>query len=437
MSSMNATPAGKTRRFLIEHAVYRWAGGALVASRAMGPDDLATLLGGAVDVVPEGGLQEKVALGRPLRVKFGVDPSRPDLTLGHSVVLRKLRQFQDSGHQAVLIIGDFTARIGDPSGRSQTRPMLSEAEVADNAASYLEQAGLVIDVERAELRGNAEWSADLGMTELLRLASVATVAQMLEREDFRGRYQAGEPISVVEFLYPLFQGFDSVAVEADIELGGTDQTFNLLMGREVQRAYGMMPQVVLTMPLLEGLDGVRKMSKSLDNWVGISEPSEEQFGKLMSIPDELITRYLRLCAPLPPSEVDAIERGLADGSLHPNEEKRRLARAIVGLYHDAGEAEAAEARFDAVHRDRAIPDDVAEEEILEDWADATSGRIWAPRLLVEIGFAGSNGEARRAIAQGGVRLDGERMTDPNAEFEPEALRGKVLQLGRRRFVRLV
>ena len=220
-------------------------------------------------------------------MKLGVDPSRPDLTLGHTVVLRKLRQFQDAGHTAILIVGDFTARIGDPSGRSDTRPMLTEEEVAANAATYLEQAGKVIDVEHAEVRGNAEWSAGMSMGELLRLASVTTVAQMLEREDFRGRYQGGQPISVVEFLYPLFQGYDSVAVEADVELGGTDQTFNLLMGREVQRAYGMDPQVVLTMPLLEGLDGVRKMSKSLDNWVGIAEPAEEQFGKLMSIPDEL------------------------------------------------------------------------------------------------------------------------------------------------------
>lgn len=403
----------------------------------MGPDDVATLTSGAVDLVPKGGLEQKLALDRPLRVKLGVDPSRPDLTLGHTVVLRKLRQFQDAGHQAVLIIGDFTARIGDPSGRSQTRPMLTEGEVAANATSYLEQAGLVIDVDHAEVRGNAEWSAEMGMTALLRLASVATVAQMLERDDFRGRYQAGEPISVVEFLYPLFQGFDSVAVEADVELGGTDQTFNLLMGREVQRAHGMDPQVVLTMPLLEGLDGVRKMSKSLDNWVGISEPADEQFGKLMSIPDELIVRYLRLCTPLDPSSVEAIERGLADGSLHPNEEKRGLARSIVGLYHGGSEAEAAEARFDKVHRDRMIPDDVLEVKLQGSWIDATSGRIWIPRLLVEAGLANSNSEARRAIIQGGVRLDGEPISDPNAEFDVDSLRGRALQVGRRRFVRLL
>ena len=400
----------------------------------MGPDDLVALRSGAVELVPDGGLEEKLKLGRPLRVKLGVDPSRPDLTLGHTVVLRKLRQFQDAGHTAILIIGDFTARIGDPSGRSDTRPMLTEEEVAANAETYLEQAGKVIDVQHAEVRGNAGWSAGMSMGELLRLASVATVAQMLEREDFRGRYQGGQPISVVEFLYPLFQGHDSVAIEADVELGGTDQTFNLLMGREVQRAYGMDPQVVLTMPLLEGLDGVRKMSKSLDNWVGIAEPAEEQFGKLMSIPDELIAKYLRLCAPLDPAEVDAVERGLADGSLGPNEQKRRMARTLVDLYHGEGAGERAEAGFNAVHRDHQVPDDLDEAPIPQD--AVRDGAVWLPRLLVGVGFAASNGEARRAVRQGGVRLDGEVLTDPDAEFPPEALLGKVLQVGRRRFVRL-
>ena len=234
-------------------------------------DALATLRSGTVDIVPEGGLEAKLALGRPLRVKLGVDPSRPDLTLGHTVVLRKLRQFQEEGHTAILIIGDFTGRIGDPAGRSETRPMLSAEEIEANGRTYLAQAGKVIDVDRAELRHNAEWLVPMDMGQLIRLASVATVAQMLEREDFRARYQEGKPISVVEFLYPLFQGYDSVAVEADVELGGTDQTFNLLMGREVQRAHGMDPQVVLTVPLLEGLDGVRKMSKSLDNYVALTE----------------------------------------------------------------------------------------------------------------------------------------------------------------------
>jgi tyrosyl-tRNA synthetase len=404
---------------------------------AVDPTALDALRSGAVDLVPEGGLEAKLALGRPLRVKLGVDPSRPDLTLGHTVVLRKLRQFQDTGHTAILIIGDFTARIGDPSGRSDMRPMLTEEEVAANARTYLEQAGKVIDVERAEVRGNAEWSADMDMGELLRLASVSTVAQMLEREDFRGRHQAGQPISVVEFLYPLFQGYDSVAVDADVELGGTDQTFNLLMAREVQRAYDRAPQVVLTLPLLEGLDGVRKMSKSLDNWVGITEPADEQFGKLMSIPDGLIVKYLRLCGPLEPSEVDEVERGLADRSLHPSDEKRRMARLIVDLYHGAGAGDAAEQRFDLVHRDHEIPDDVPVVAIDPGWSRMEGGAIWLPRLLVATGLASSNGEARRAVQGGGVRLDGAPLDDADAEFEVDALRGKVLSLGRKRFVRLV
>lgn len=399
-------------------------------------DDVPALRSGVVDLVPEQGLEEKLALGRPLRVKLGVDPSRPDLTLGHAVVLRKLRQFQDAGHTAILIIGDFTARIGDPTGGSDTRPMLTEAEIATNAETYLAQAGKVIDVQRAEVRGNAEWSAEMDMGRLLGLASVATVAQMLERDDFRDRYEAGRPISVVEFLYPLFQGYDSVAIEADVELGGTDQTFNLLMGREVQRAFGQPAQVVLTVPLLEGLDGVRKMSKSLDNWVGITEPADDQFGKLMSIPDELIVKYLRLCAPLDPTEVGQVERGLGDGSLHPNDQKRRMARLIVDLYHDEGAGERAEATFDRVHKRHEVPLDVPEVALDPGWV-GEDGLIWLPRLLVGTGLADTNGEARRAVSAGGVRLDGASLDDPDAEFDADSLRGKVLAFGRRRFVRLV
>jgi len=389
---------------------------------------------GCDELIVESELKEKLRSGRPLRVKLGVDPSRPDLTLGHTVVLRKLRQFQDAGHVAVLIIGDFTARIGDPSGRSETRPMLSEGEVVDNAATYLAQAGKVVDIERAEVRGNAEWSAPMDMAELLRLASSATVAQMLEREDFRARYQGGHPISVVEFLYPLFQGYDSVAVRADVELGGTDQTFNLLMGREVQRAYDVDPQVVLTMPLLEGIDGTRKMSKSLDNWIGVSEPAAEQFGKLMSIPDGLIVKYLRLCSALDPGEIARIEAGLADGAVHPNEAKRLLARSIADLYHGPGSGAEAEARFDLIHREGEIPADVPEIALP---ADAVrDGRVWLPRLLVATRLAASNGEARRAIEQGGVRVDGEVVADPDIELAADQLAGKVVQVGRRRFVRV-
>ena len=393
------------------------------------------LRSGVAEIIPTEGLEAKLALGRPLRVKLGIDPSRPDLTLGHSVVLRALRRFQAAGHVAVLIVGDFTGRVGDPSGRSDTRPMLTEEEADENARTYLEQAGLILDVEHAEVRRNAKWLAALGAAELIRLASGATVAQMLEREDFRTRYHGGQPISVVEFLYPLLQGYDSVAVEADVELGGTDQTFNLLMGREVQRAYGQAPQTVVTMPLIEGLDGVRKMSKSFDNYVGLTEPAEEMFGKLMSIPDALIAKYELLCTDFGPQDSARVAAGLADGSIHPNEEKRRLARAIVDLYHDAGAGEAAEAAFDVVFKQHDVPADISDVALPGDLV--RNGMAWLPKVLVAAGLASSNGEARRAIEQGGVRLNGEQLSDPDAELPVRALAGAVLQVGRRRFARIV
>jgi tyrosyl-tRNA synthetase len=399
------------------------------------PRDLDILVSGSAEIIPEDGLEEKLRLGRPLRVKLGIDPSRPDLTLGHTVVLRKLQQFQDAGHVAVLIVGDFTSRVGDPSGRSETRPMLTADEAEDNARTYLEQAGLVLDVERAEVRRNAEWLGALDAGEMIELSSIATVAQMLEREDFRARYQAGEPISVVEFLYPLLQGYDSVAVEADVELGGTDQTFNLLMGREVQRAYGQAPQVVLTMPLIEGLDGVRKMSKSLDNYVALTDAADEMFGKLMSLPDGLIAKYELLCTDLGPADNARVVAGLADGSIHPNAEKRRMARAIVDLYHGPGAGDAAETAFDRVFKDHDVPQDVPEVTLPADVV--VDGRVWLPKALVAAGLSASNGEARRAIEQGGVRIDGEVVSDPALELDPGSLVGSVLQVGRRRFARIV
>jgi tyrosyl-tRNA synthetase len=399
------------------------------------PRDLDILASGSAAIIPDDGLEKKLALGRPLRVKLGIDPSRPDLTLGHAVVLRKLQQFQDAGHVAVLIVGDFTSRVGDPSGRSETRPMLTAGEAEDNARTYLEQAGLVLDVERAEVRRNAEWLGELDAGKMIQLASTATVAQMLEREDFRARYQAGEPISVVEFLYPLLQGYDSVAVEADVELGGTDQTFNLLMGREVQRAYGQEPQAVLTMPLIEGLDGVRKMSKSFDNYVALTDPANDMFGKLMRLPDELIAKYELLCTDLGPADNARIVAGLVDGAIHPNDEKRRMARTIVDLYHGAGAGEAAEAAFDRVFREHDLPEDVPEVTLPAE--AVTDGRVWLPKALVAVGLAASNGEARRAIEQGGVRIDGEVVSDPALELDPGSLIGSVLQVGRRRFARIV
>jgi tyrosyl-tRNA synthetase len=402
----------------------------------MASSALPRLVAGAADVIPQDGLHEKLALDRPLRVKLGIDPSRPDLHLGHAVVLRKLRHFQDAGHVAVLIVGDFTGRVGDPSGQSETRPFLTEEEIEENATTYLEQAGKVLDMSSAEVRRNSEWLAGMGMADVLRLTSAYTVARMLERDDFRKRYEEGKPISVVEFLYPLMQAMDSVAVRADVELGGTDQTFNLLVGRDIQRAYGQEPQVVLTLPLLEGIDGQRKMSKSFDNWVALTDAPDEMFGKLMRIPDHLITKYLLLAADLDPSEVARIEAGMADGSRKPVEEKRRMAWAVVDLYHGPGAGAEAEKRFDRVHRERQAPEQIEEAEIPPEASKGKDGMIWLPQLMATLGLAPSNSAARRLIEQGGVRLDGEPVTDSAAEYPVAELKGKVLQVSRRRFLRL-
>jgi tyrosyl-tRNA synthetase len=399
---------------------------------------LEVLRSGAAEIIPVEELEAKLARsaagGGPLRVKLGIDPSAPDLHLGHAVVLGALRRFQDLGHTAVLIVGDFTGLVGDPTGQSETRPMLTPEELQANARTYLEQAGNVIDVGGAEIRRNSEWLAGLTFADVARLASALTVARLLERDDFSRRYRSGQAISLTEFLYPLMQGYDSVAVKADVELGGTDQTFNLLVGRDIQRAHGQQPQVVFTLPLLPGTDGNRKMSKSFDNDIGLMEPPEEQFGKTMSIPDELIPTWFRLCTALPPEELDGIERGLADGSLHPAEQKRRLAREIVTRFHGPEEARLAEERFDRVHREHRVPDDVPDApipaEVIQD------GRVWLPRLLATTGLAASNADARRLIEQGGVRIDGEPVTDPDAEFSRESLAGRVVQVGRRRFLRL-
>ena len=397
--------------------------------------DLDDLRSGAAEIIPADGLDAKLALGRPLRVKLGIDPSRPDLTLGHSVVLGALQRFLDAGHEAILIVGDFTSRVGDPSGRSETRPMLSAGEADENARSYLDQAGLVLDVERATVRRNSEWLAELDAADLVRLASVTTIARMLEREDFRARYERNQPISVVEFLYPLLQGYDSVAVEADIELGGSDQTFNLLMGREVQRAYGQEPQAVLTLPLIEGLDGVRKMSKSFDNYVGLTEPADEMFGKLMSLPDELIAKYELLCTGLGAADHERVVAGLADGSIHPNAEKRRMARTIVERFHGPGSGDTAEAVFDKVFRAHETPDDIPEVALPADVV--TDGMVWLPKALVLAGLASSNGEGRRAIEQGGVRVDGDPVASDTLEMPVELVTGRVLQVGRRKFAKIV
>jgi tyrosyl-tRNA synthetase len=400
----------------------------------MASDPLTLLRSGAAEIHPAGGLEEALGRGRPLRVKLGLDPTAPSVTLGWAVVLRKLRQFQDAGHVAVLIVGNLTARVGDPSGKSETRQQLTKRQVDGFAERLLGGIRKVLSEENLEIRYNSEWLEAMAIEDILSLTASYTVARMLERDDFAKRYAAGKPISIMEFLYPLLQGYDSVAIEADVELGGTDQLFNLLVGRELQRDRGLEPQVILTMPLLEGLDGIQKMSQSLGNYVGIDEPAEEQFGKLMSIPDGLIPKYLRLCTALDPAVVDSVEKGLADGSAHPNDEKRRMAREIVDLYHGTGAGADAERRFDLVFREHGIPTDVPTEAIPDE--ALREGRVWLPRLLVSVGLAASNGEARRSIEQGAVRLDGEVVTDPDAEYEPGDLRGRVLQSGKRRFITL-
>jgi tyrosyl-tRNA synthetase len=398
---------------------------------------LGRLAQNAATVIREEELEERLRRsernGRPLRVKLGIDPSRPDLHLGHAVVLRKLRQFQDLGHTAVLIIGDFTGRVGDPSGQSETRPFLSENEIEANARTYLDQAGLVLDMARAEVRRNSEWLGAMSMADVLRLTSSYTVARMLERDDFQARHREGRPISVVEFLYPLMQAMDSVAVRADVEMGGTDQTFNLLVGRDIQKEYAQEPQVVFTMPLLEGTDGVRKMSKSFDNYVALADPPEEMFGKLMRVPDDLIERYLRLCTALDAAAVEAVVAE-AQGAGNLVVAKRRLAREVAALYHGPEAAGSAEQRFDQVHREREIPEDLPEVGLPS--AAVSGGKVWLPRLLAELGLADSNSDARRQIEQGGVRIDGKQVVDPSLELDPNGLVGRVIQVGRRKFVRL-
>jgi tyrosyl-tRNA synthetase len=392
------------------------------------------LVSGAAEVVPADGLEHKLELDRPLRVKLGLDPTAPAVTLGWAVVLRKLRQFQDAGHQAVLIVGDFTARVGDPSGRADARNRLSAAEVLEHRDRLLEQFWMILDEERTELRHNSEWLEPLDMEAILELTASATVAQMLEREDFAKRFAGGKPISIMELLYPLLQGMDSVAVEADVELGGNDQKFNLLVGRDLQREHGQEPQVALTMPLLVGTDGVQKMSQSLGNYVAITDPPDEMFGKLSRVPDDLVAEYRRLTLDFfrEPAESDRVAKGLADGSLDPWSEKRRLAREVVDLYHGEGAGERAEAGFDRVHKKGDMPDEIPSAAIPPDLV--VDGRVYLPKLLAELGLADSASRARGVVEQGGVRIDGERQVDLDASIE--RLRGSVLQIGRRRFVRL-
>jgi tyrosyl-tRNA synthetase len=402
----------------------------------MGPEDLPSLLAGSAEVVPAEELERKLTLGRPLRVKLGLDPTAPVVTLGWAVVLHKLRQFQDAGHTAVLIVGDFTAQVGDPSGKTETRPRLSQEEVRGYAERLLDQFWRILDPERTEVRYNAEWLEPMSMEEILRLSASTTVARMLERDDFAKRYAEGKPISIMEFLYPLLQGMDSVAVEADVELGGRDQTFNLLVGRDLQREFDQEPQVALTTPLLVGTDGAQKMSQSLGNYIGITDPPDEMFGKLARVPDELIPTYRLLALDFfrDPTEAERVEQGLEDGSLEAWDEKRRLAREVVDLYHGQGSGAGAEERFERVHRERELPKEVPNLAIPPDLV--MDGRVYLPKLLAVLGLADSNSHARRLIEQGGVRLDGQPVDGDALELPANELKGRVLQVGRRGFARL-
>ncbi|MFN3346663.1 MAG: tyrosine--tRNA ligase [Candidatus Bipolaricaulaceae bacterium] len=368
-------------------------------------------------------LTRSLERGQPLRVKLGIDPSAPELTLGHAVVLRKLRQFQDLGHLAVLVVGDFTARIGDPSGRAKTREPLSPETIAENMKTYKEQAFRILDPARTEVRYNSEWLAELSFAEVLKLTSHYTVARMLEREDFAKRFQEGSPITLMEFLYPLAQAYDSVAVQADVELGGSDQRFNLLVGRDIQLAYGQEPQVILTMPLLIGTDGVRKMSKSWGNYIGIAEPPEEQFGKLMAIPDELMPQYYRLLTDMEWEEA---------AHLHPKEAKKKLAWTVVAWLHGVEEADRAQAHFERVFEEEKPPERLAEVAVghLVD----EEGKAEVAALLVAAGLVTSKSEARRLLAQGGIWVDGEKLAPDQHQIRVRP--GMILRVGRRRFARL-
>ncbi|HSB68140.1 MAG TPA: tyrosine--tRNA ligase [Candidatus Methylomirabilis sp.] len=390
-----------------------------------------------VDLLVEEELRQKLrrslATGVPLRVKLGLDPTAPDLHIGHTVVIHKLREFQELGHDVIFLIGDFTGMIGDPSGRSETRKPLTTEQIQQNAETYKRQIFKILDPQRTVIDYNSRWGRSLGSEGIIKLAARWTVARMLERDDFQKRFAEGRPISIHEFLYPLLQGYDSVALNADVELGGTDQKFNLLVGRELQREYGQDPQVIMTLPILEGLDGIQKMSKSLGNYIGIDEPAQTIYGKTMSIPDTLILRYMELATAIPRAELEALREGLADASVHPRDAKMRLAGALVALYHSVEAAEAAARKFSDTFSERVFPADAP---IFIPPADALDkdGSIQIVRLLTLSGAVPSSSEASRLIKQGGIRIDGEPVS--NRDFHVSLERERRLQVGKRRFIRV-
>ncbi len=390
---------------------------------------------GTMEIIPENELTEKLKTalesGSPLTIKLGLDPTAPDIHLGHTVVLQKLRQFQDLGHQVVLILGDFTARIGDPTGKSETRKQLTEEQVLENARTYERQIFKILDRSKTKVVFNSQWLAALNFTSVIELAAKYTLARMLERDDFAKRYKEGLPISIHELFYPLMQGYDSVELKADVEIGGTDQKFNLLMGRTLQKEYGQAPQIAITMPILEGLDGVHKMSKSLGNYIGIDEAPREMYGKTMSLPDELMARYFELVTAVSLEELRGIEAGLKDGSLHPRDIKMRLAREIVSQYHGTEQAKAAEEEFKRMFQQKDLPDEVPEFRPAEDMKE----EVWLPKLMVAAGSAGSTSEARRLIQQGGVKVGGIKVEDPNITISLS--QGMIIQVGKRKFFKIV
>ncbi|MCU7495800.1 MAG: tyrosine--tRNA ligase [Ignavibacteria bacterium] len=389
---------------------------------------------GATEIIPEDELVKKLEnsfkKNKPLNIKLGCDPTRPDLHLGHSVVLRKLAQFQSLGHQAILIIGDFTGMIGDPTGRNTTRPPLTLDQSRSNGQSYLEQASRILNREKTKIVYNSQWLGKMTFEDVIKLASKYTVARMLERDDFTKRMKASEPISLHELLYPLAQAMDSVAIESDVELGGTDQKFNLLVGRDIQREFGMEPQVILTMPLLVGTDGVEKMSKSYDNYIGISEPAKDIFGKTLSIPDSLIYTYYELATDVPKKELQDLEKFLETPGNNPRDAKRKLAKTFVRMYHSQEEAENAEKEFDRIFVDKGLPD------VLEEFKfDGEVKEIGILDLILSVKFAPSKQEARRLVLQGGVTIDGERVDDISSVIKLD--KEKILKVGKRKFIKII
>ena len=397
-------------------------------------EQLGLIKRGANEIIPEEELVKKLERslkeGKPLNIKLGCDPSRPDLHIGHSVVLRKLAQFQSLGHQAILIVGDFTGMIGDPSGRSATRPALTLKETREHGESYFQQASKILDAEKTKIVYNSEWLGKMSFEDVIKLAAKYTVARILERDDFTKRYKAGEPISIHELLYPLAQAMDSVAIKSDVELGGTDQKFNLLVGRDIQREHGQEPQVILTMPLLVGTDGVEKMSKSYDNYIGISETPKEIYGKTLSIPDNLIYIYSELASDISSSELKEIKKQLEDPKNNPRDIKRKLARTFVRMYYSEEAANQAEKEFDRIFINKEVPDEVEEFKI-----DDNNLEFNILDMILKVSFAPSRGEARRLVIQGGVSINGEKITDSN--YKTRLTDGMILKVGKRKFIKFV